>query len=80
MAEIKPDVYTFAEVSRAASKHGIRLRSYLFDGGETVEVTTAHGDQMARITSLWGDPSATDKAAKWLMENTPVSVFDFAEG
>jgi len=74
------NVYTFAQVSKAASRYGIRVRSYLFDGGETIEVTRANGDQMARITSLWGDPSAPDQTAKWLMSEGIASVFDFAEG
>ena len=71
------NVYTFAAVRSAAAKYDIRVRMYLFDSGETIEITNARGDQLARLTSLWGDPSAADQAAKWLMENAAVTVFDF---
>ena len=71
------NVYTFAAVRSAAAKYDIRARLYLFDGGETIELTNPRGDQLARITSEWGDPAASDQTAKWLMENAAVTVFDF---
>jgi hypothetical protein len=74
-----PEVYTFPEVRAAAAKVSIRSRLYIFDGGETIELTDEQGKQLARITSLWGDPSAPDQTAKWLMENTTLTVFDFAK-
>jgi hypothetical protein len=74
-----PEVYTFPEVRAAAAKANIRARLYMFDAGVTIELTSAQGDQLARITSLHGDPSAPDQTAKWLMENTTLTVFDFAK-
>jgi hypothetical protein len=76
MSEATP-VYTFANVRQAAARYNINARLYLFDGGETLELVDVFGRQMARITSLWGDPSAADQGAKWLMDNTAATVFDF---
>ena len=71
-------VYNFAAVRTAAARHNIKARLYLFDGGETVELTTPDGQQIARITQMWGDSAtASEAAAKWLMEETTVTVFDF---
>lgn len=76
MSEVKP-VYTFANIRAAASRYNINARLYLFDGGETIELVDVFGRQLARLTSLWGDPSVNDVAAKWLMNNTAATVFDF---
>lgn len=71
-------VYNFAAVRTAAERHNIKARLYLFEDGQTVELTTPDGHQIARITSIWGDKaSASEMAAKWLMEETTVTVFDF---
>lgn len=72
-------VYTVANVRAVAARYQINLRTYQFDGGETIELVDLFGKQLARITSMWGDPTAADQAAKWLMENTNASVFDFVQ-
>ena len=78
MSVVRMPVYKFADVRTAAARHNIKARLYLFDGGETVELTNVHGVQLARVTSQWGDEaSAPELAALWLMENTTTSVFDF---
>jgi len=79
MSDLTP-VYTFANVRQACLRYQMNARLYLFDAGETIEISSAiDGRQMARITSLWGDPSAADQAAKWLMDNSIATVFDFVE-
>lgn len=71
-------VYSFQQVRTAAAMHNIKARLYLFDDGQTIELTDATGRQIARITALWGDDyTAPEMAAKWLMEHTTTTVFDF---
>ena len=70
-------VFSFATVRAAAARYQINARLYIFDGGETIELVDMFGKQLARLTSLWGDPAVSDVAAKWLMENTTATVFDF---
>jgi hypothetical protein len=75
---MRMQVYTFAQLYAACSKVGLKARLYLFDGGQTVEITDARGTQLIRDTEMWGDPIAvTDRVAKTLMERDLVTVFDF---
>jgi hypothetical protein len=77
MSEPTP-VYQFKDVRTAAARHNINARLYLFDGGETIELVDMFGKQLARLTSMWGDEATVpDQAAKWLMEHTTVTLFDF---
>lgn len=66
----------------ACRKHGMRARLYIFDGGETVEVSQdSDGAQVLRVTAEHGDPfTAPEVAAKELMERGLLSMFDFEFG
>jgi len=75
----RPIVIPFGNLRNACAKHQLKARLYLFDGGETVEITDEPmGRQIARITAEHGDPgTASEQAAKWLMEHNYLTVFDF---
>lgn len=72
-------VIPFGALYNACAKKNMRARLYIFDGGETVEVSDlAMGRQIARTTSMHGDAaSASEQAAKWLMEHKYLTLFDF---
>ena len=74
-----PIVIPFGNLLKACSKHALKARLYIFEGGETVEVTdVATGRQIARVTAEYGDAgTASEQAAKWLMEHGYLTVFDF---
>jgi hypothetical protein len=68
----------FGNLRMACVKRGLKARLYVFDGGNTVEVTDAEGKQLCRTTAEHGDPiSATLQAAKLLMEQGHLTMFDF---
>jgi len=72
-------VIPFGNLRNACLKHGMNARLYLFDGGETVEVTEdATGAQIIRSTAMHGDlPSASEQAALYLLNADLVWVGDF---
>jgi hypothetical protein len=76
--EETPIVIPFGNLLNACRKHGMKARLYIFDGGETVEVTDAEGKQLLRTTAMWGDrPSASEQAALSLMKQDLIWVGDF---
>lgn len=72
-------VIPFGNLLAACRKNGMRARLYIFDGGETVEITQdSDGVQLLRVTAEHGDPyTASEFAAKVLMERGLLSMFDF---
>jgi hypothetical protein len=73
-------VIPYGALRNACLKHQLTARLYIFDGGETVEITddANGGTQLLRETALHGDDhSASEGAAKWLMENGYLTMFDF---
>jgi hypothetical protein len=72
-------VIPFGNLLNACRKHGLKARLYLFDGGETVEVSDGEtGKQIVRSTAMWGErPSASEQAALYLMKQDLVWVGDF---
>ena len=72
-------VIPFGNLRNACLKHDLKARLYIFEGGETVEVSdVATGRQIARVTAMYGDTAtASEQAAKWLMEHGYVTVLDF---
>lgn len=76
MPERQP-VYNWHAVHTAAKRHMINARKYMFDGGETIELSDQQGKQLLRATSYWGDIPAAEVAAKWLMQHTTVTIVDF---
>jgi ribosome-associated translation inhibitor RaiA len=72
-------VIPFGNLLNACAKHGMKARLYIFDGGETVEVSeNVEGRQVLRVTAEHGDPyTASEMAAKQLMERGLLTMFDF---
>ena len=75
----RPPVIPFGNLLAACRKHQMRARLYIFDGGETIEITQdSDGAQLLRVTAEHGDPyTAAEFTAKVLMERGLLSMFDF---
>lgn len=73
-------VFSFTQLFNACRDRGMKARLYLFDDGQTVEVSSLPGgEQLLRVTATWGDHyTATDLAAKTLMDKGLLTVFDLA--
>jgi hypothetical protein len=71
-------VIPFGNLRTTAAKHNLKARLYIFDSGETVEISDATGKQLARITAIHGDAAtASEMAGKWLIDNHYVTLADF---
>lgn len=70
---------TFRMLHRAAVAQGFRVRLYIFEGGETVEIADGKtGAQIVYITGLHGDDeSASQRAAARMIEMHLLSPSDF---
>lgn len=75
----EPLVIPFGALRNACAKHLLKARLYIFDGGETVEVSEqTMGRQIARVTALHGDAeTASVMAARWLLEHEYLTTADF---
>jgi len=70
---------TFRALHRAAVEQGFKVRLYIFEGGETVEIADGKsGAQIVRTTYEYGDDkSASVQAAERMIEMHLLSAKDF---
>jgi len=74
----RPIAIPFGNLRKACAKHGLNARLYIFDGGETVEITDSEGKQIVRSTAEHGDAgTASEQAALYLMNAGRITMFDF---
>ena len=74
-----PVTVAFGTLRNACLAHGFRARLYLFEGGETVEITDdKNGTQIVRTTYEHGDDKdASSQAAERMVEMQLLSFADF---
>ena len=70
---------TFRMLHRAAVEQGFKVRLYIFEGGETVEVSDSKtGAQIVRTTSMHGDDvTAAAQATEQMIAMHLLSATDF---